>query len=294
MKKQKIGLGILIISLAIFFLLSYIWKAINSSGYFKVKEIVYGIGKYKNTFLTTETSQGRVLNSPTSLANEVSCKNIGDTKRVSLSYLLDEDIFSIDLRKEASLILGSFPQYCQIKLVKVLPHRIFADFIRRKPIAYLSGYRNFALDENGVLFYLSEEPESLELPLILGLENKLYPKPAQRYNFKEAVLVLDIIKAVGINKVIKNFKLKKIKVTSPLSATTVFLNPESSLLPIPFEVRLGGSNIDAKFNILADLITQEKANLGRIEYFDLRFEEPVVKLKDTSQAHNRERKNAKQ
>ncbi|MDI6758945.1 MAG: FAD:protein FMN transferase [Candidatus Omnitrophota bacterium] len=34
------------------------------------------IGRYKNTFLTTETSQGRVLSSPTSLVNEVSCRRL--------------------------------------------------------------------------------------------------------------------------------------------------------------------------------------------------------------------------
>ncbi len=252
MKKQGVSrpwfFG-LIISLAIFFLLSYIWKAVKSSGYFRVKKIVY--------------------------------KNIDDAKRVNLFHLLGEDIFSIDLRKEAGLILGSFPQYCRINLAKVLPGRIFVDFIRRKPVASLSGYRNFALDENGVLFYLSEEPGNLGLPLISGLENKLsYPKPGQRCNFKEAVLVLDIIKAAGVNKVVKNFKLKKIEVISPLSATAVFLRQDSAL-PVLFEVRLGGGNIEVKFNILADLITQEKANLNRIEYFDLRFEEPVVKLKDT-------------
>ncbi|MDI6758599.1 MAG: AsmA-like C-terminal region-containing protein [Candidatus Omnitrophota bacterium] len=42
-------------------------SGISGAGFF------YGIGKHKNTFLTTETSQRRVLSSPTSLANEVSC-----------------------------------------------------------------------------------------------------------------------------------------------------------------------------------------------------------------------------
>jgi Flp pilus assembly pilin Flp len=37
-----------------------------------MSRIFYGIGKYK-TFLTTETSQGRVLSPPTKLADEVSC-----------------------------------------------------------------------------------------------------------------------------------------------------------------------------------------------------------------------------
>ena len=47
----------------------------------KAKEIdyFYGVGKYK-TFLTTETSQGRILSPPTSLADEVSCKHTANTE----------------------------------------------------------------------------------------------------------------------------------------------------------------------------------------------------------------------
>ena len=37
----------------------------------RVKLIIYGIGKHE-TFLTTETSQGRVLSAPTLLVREVS------------------------------------------------------------------------------------------------------------------------------------------------------------------------------------------------------------------------------
>jgi len=53
----------------------------------KESSFCFGVGKYK-TFLTTETSQGRVLSSPTSLANEVSCK----ITKEQLSQLLGNKI----------------------------------------------------------------------------------------------------------------------------------------------------------------------------------------------------------
>ncbi len=249
MRKQGISqqwFFALIVSLAIFFVLGCIWKAINNSGYFNVKEIVY--------------------------------RNIDDAKKVDLSYLLGENIFSLDLRKESSFVLSSFPQYYQIRLARVLPDRLFAEFSRRRPVALLSGYRNFALDENGVFFYFFEQSDELGLPLILGLENKIsHPKPGQRCNFKELVLALDIVRAASANKVIKNFKLKKILVLGAVNLSVFF---EGIVQPAAFEVKIGQGNIEDKFDILASLIMQGKNELGRVEYFDLRFKEPILKLKD--------------
>ncbi|MBL7130465.1 MAG: glycosyltransferase family 39 protein [Candidatus Omnitrophica bacterium] len=45
-----------------------------------------GIGKYKDTFLTTETSQGIVLRSSTSLTNEVSCNKTAIFSTVLLTF----------------------------------------------------------------------------------------------------------------------------------------------------------------------------------------------------------------
>jgi cell division septal protein FtsQ len=245
----KITIAVLIF-LAIFFVLGYIWKVLARTDYFKIKEIVY--------------------------------RTIDDAKEVVLSDLIGKNIFSIDLRKESNSILNSFSQYYKIRLVRVLPDRLFVEFLRRKPLALLNQCRKFALDENGILFYFPGQPDELELPLILGLENKIsHPKPGQRYNFKELTLVLDIIKAAQANKIIKNFKLKRVDVTNPASTSVNFLQQEDLMLPILFTVKLGQGNIEDKLNILADLIVQGKNELGKIEYFDLRFKEPVVKLKDT-------------
>lgn len=271
MKKQKISFRqffIPIIFLAIFFVLGYIWKSFNNYDYFKLKEIVYG--------------------------------NIIDAKKVNLSYLIGKNIFSIDLEKELEFVLGLFPQYYKVRLTRVLPNRLFVDFLRRSPMAVLNQCRNFTFDDSGALFYFdssSAQPlagmplrtgalagavgEDLELPVIAGLEKKiLRPKPGQRYDFKELILALNIIKIARADKIVKNFKIKKIDVASPFSASIFFSRQELLAAPLAFEVKIGYGNIKDKLNILSDLVMQGKNELDKIEYFDLRFKEPVVKLRN--------------
>jgi len=72
--------NVILLNLAILFV---IWALTRN----KESSFCFGVGKYK-TFLTTETSQGRVLSPPTSLANEVSCK----ISKEQLSQLLGNKI----------------------------------------------------------------------------------------------------------------------------------------------------------------------------------------------------------
>lgn len=246
---------VIIIFLALMFIIGYILKILKTSDYFKIKEII-----------TRESNT------------------------IDLSYLKEKNIFSVNLRNESRYILESSPDCSNIKLIRVLPNRIFVDFIKRQPIAFVKLYRYFSLDEDGVLFYAPNQPEELELPVILGLETKIFgPKPGKKYNIKELLLALNIIKEVKRSRVLKNYKIKKIDVTNLASASIFIPHPQKvsdyskGQAVIGFEnleVKLGEDNIKDMISILAGLIRQEKLDLANIKYIDLRFKEPVIKFKD--------------
>lgn len=261
MKKSKFKLPIkliaiiIIIFLAIGAIIGYIWKFLKTTDYFKIKDIITRV----------------------------------DSK-VDLSYLKGKNIFSVDLKNESRYILEYYPDCSKIRLVRLLPDRIFVDFIKRKPIGFVKLYRYFAVDEEGVLFYSLLQPQDLELPIILGLETKIFgPKSGRLYNVKELMLALNIIKEAKRNRVFKNYKIKKIDVTSTAN-TSIFLSFSSSVSDYPkgqpvskwvdLEVKLGENKIEDKIAILGGLIIQEKFDLANIKYIDLRFKEPLIKLKD--------------
>jgi len=246
----------LIIFLALFFIISYIWKALSASDYFTIKDVI-----------------------------------LREANTVDLSYLIGRDIFSVNLSKESAYILESFPDYSTIKIIRVLPNRIFADFIKRRPVALIRLYRYFALDKEGVLFYGTPETKDWELPVIVGLETKIFgPKPGKKYNTREIALSLNIIKEIKRNRALRNQKIKKIDVTDPTN-TSIFIpfavkapdysKPQSLAAFENLEVKIGEDNIKNKIIILAFLLNQAKKDLTNIKYIDLRFKEPVIKLKDS-------------
>lgn len=252
----KLIIALLIILLAMCFIVGYIWKVSKTADYFKVREVI--------------------------------CR---DSEAADLSYLKGRNIFSLDLKKEAGYILESYPDYSKINIVRVLPGRLFVDFIRRNPVALVKLYKYFALDGDGVLFHASAEPQESGLPVILGLETKIFgPKQGKKYDIKETALALGIIKGVKRNRVLKNYKINKIDVANRLN-TSVFITlaqppltylkgqpvitPESLL-----EIRLGADDIEEKIVILGGIFSQGKFDLNNVKYIDLRFREPVIKFKD--------------
>lgn len=265
MKKQKFNIPvklisiILIILLALYFVISYIWKVMMTADYFKIKDII---------------TRG--------------------TDSVTFSYLKGKSIFSLDLNKESRYILGSFPECSRINLIRVLPDRIFVDFIMRKPVAYLKLYRYFAVDKDAVIFNAASQPENSYLPIITGLETRIFgPKTGRKYNVKELWFALEAIKEIKKDRILKQYDIKRIDVTS-LDNTSVFICPEQIPTgymnraatggpPFVFEIKLNQGNFKDKISILANFLIQQKLDLGNIKYIDLRFKEPVVKFKEIKQ-----------
>ncbi|MCX5699337.1 MAG: hypothetical protein NTX01_06535 [Candidatus Omnitrophica bacterium] len=258
MRKQKFNLPIkiisflAIISLVFSFILGYIWKVLTTADFFAVK-MVY-VRNSDNQF----------------------------------EYLKDRNIFSLNLSNEAWKAFLRCSDCRKVRFARILPNCIVVDFLKRKPVARVKFYKNFAIDEQGVLFLPNAAAEELELPVIYGLETKIFaPKPGISYKRSELGLALSIINEFKANKAFAGFTLKRIDLASPGSAGFFMLLPRqiaNYTLAIPqtgwlgFEVRTGANNIRQKMMILGGLVIQERKEWANIKYIDLRFKEPLIKL----------------
>lgn len=218
-------------------------KALKKSNYFNIKDIIINNAKKESDF----------------------------------SYLKGRNIFDINLTKESSLISELYPTYKKVRLIRVLPNRLFVDFIIRKPLAYVELYRYFCVDEDQVLFDLP--PQSLlqetHLPVIVGLKTKIAgAKLGLRYNIKELAIALNILRELKSNNTLKDYKFKTVDPRNPASAS-IFLDNG-------LEIKFTDYNVKNKVNILGTLFTQINKDLDNIRYIDLRFKEPVIKFKDTN------------
>ncbi|MBI4972389.1 MAG: hypothetical protein HZA27_01055 [Candidatus Omnitrophica bacterium] len=209
--------------------------------------------------------------------------------RADLSYLKGQNIFTLDLSKESRYILQSYPTYKKIRLVRILPDRLFVDFVKRVALAQVKLYRYFCVDEDAVLF---DGELQEELPLIVGLETKIFgPKLGRKYNVKELELALNIIKEIRRNRILKKCSIKKIDVTTTSNAAFFLPLPAKAqgqvkvkkvASPAAIEIKIGEDRLRDKVNFLSTLLVQVRKDLANIKYIDLRFKEPVIKFNDVN------------
>ncbi|MFA5411010.1 MAG: cell division protein FtsQ/DivIB [Candidatus Omnitrophota bacterium] len=188
-----------------------------------------------------------------------------------LAYLKGQNIFRIDIRRESGYLGELYPDFKSIRLIKVFPNRLYVDFIKRKPLAMVKLYRYFCVDSESVLFDCPAEVTERDFPVITGLDTKIFgPKTGTRYNLKELTLALNIIQEASRQRTLKNFQMKRVSVLNP-DNVTFFIERT--------EVKIGGGNLKERMAILGTLLNQSEKGLEGIEYIDLRFKEPVIKLK---------------
>lgn len=214
--------------------------------------------------------------------------------RIDLSYLKGNNIFSVDLRGVASDITRNHPLYKQASLIKILPNRVFVNLKKRDAVAYLSLYKYFSVDKEAVVFQTHDSSGFIDqLPVINGLEDQIRaPKLGKRYNIKELIICLNLLKRIRSSKALRSYEVGKINIDK-LSNISFFIVLRGSdadaagSIPISgrrkdLEIRIDAYNLGDKLDLLAGLLNQEAENLGRMAYIDLRFKEPVIKFNDDS------------
>jgi len=233
-----------------------IWNALMTSEYFKVREVI--------------TSEGN--------AN-------------ALSYFKGKNIFSIDLEREAWAISQVNPDCRRVVLVRNLPDRIIVHFNRRRPVALIKLYKEFVIDDEGVLLNVQGSAEEASLPVIVGLETKIFgAKAGKRYTSPELTLALNIIGELKSNRFLKSYKIRRIDVTNLKNASFFIPFLASSADKVQpqkgtpkaiegLEVKIDPENIKNKMMMLAGIFLQSKNDIVNIKYVDLRFKDPVIKLR---------------
>jgi len=208
-----------------------------------------------------------------------------------LAYLRGKNIFNIDLSNESRYILETYPDYRKVRLIRIFPNRLYVDFVRRQPLANIRLYRYFYVDEDLVLFNINPQDEQVEdLPVIVGLETKIFGvRSGRKENVKELVAAVNIIKGMAKNKSLRDYKIKKIDVSSFDNLSFFVLLPNANLgkgrlnpTPALVEVKFGQGNVEGKIRVLAGLLDQLRKDRASLKYIDLRFKEPVVKLSAVS------------
>lgn len=236
----KLIIPILIIFLGALFIITALTRFLKTSDYFAIKDII-----------------------------------AGDEITVDLSYLKGQNIFTVDLRKESRYLSVHYPVYSNVRLVRILPNRIFVNFIERKAVALVKLYRYFAVDEEGLLFDNAQQLQDGNLPLIYGLETKIFgPKSGTTYNIKELTFALHLINTFNSNRILRNYKIKNINVANP-RCVLLFMGLGQNR---ELEIRLGEGDISKSMGILADIVNQGGSDLPNTKYIDLRFKEPVIKM----------------
>lgn len=276
--KPLIGLGVFFFVLLFF--AGFLGLAAKKFDFFRVKAVIIRQNNEAN---------GRIAQGP----------SLNQDSRIEFPYLLGKNIFAVDLRKEEESILKIYPEYRLIRLVRVLPDRLFIDFLRRRPVAYLKLSRYFCIDENAVIFNMpagiepadsSGRPQDQVFPVILGLDKKISgPKPGARYNYKELISALHIIKAMKSNIALRELRVKSIDLADRSNISFLIEVPSGiqnyvkngrPAGPDNLEIKIGDNYVNDKINILGSLFVQEKKDWSNIKYIDLRFKDPVIKLKE--------------
>jgi hypothetical protein len=143
-----------------------------------------------------------------------------------------------------------------------------------------------------VLFGFLEQEPYPDLPLIGGLETKIFgPKAGKKYsNIKELSFAVNTLKAFRFNRVLRFYKIKKIDVANLDNASVLVQLPikeapagaKAPEVPAWIEIKLGEAGIKDKVGVLATLLLQAKNDLPKIKYIDLRFKDPIIKLKESN------------
>ncbi|KPK97996.1 MAG: hypothetical protein AMJ95_06355 [Omnitrophica WOR_2 bacterium SM23_72] len=216
-----------------------------------------------------------------------------DTPPFDFSYLKGRNILELDLKRESAKILQFFPECKRVRMVRILPNRIYIDLVQRKAIALVKLYKYFGLDADLVLFDVSvgEDVMNLGLPVITGMDTKIFgPKVGRKYDIKELRIVLSIIEEARRNRVLRDCKIRKIDIPQ-LTHISIFIIPgpsdsdymDSTLRNEGLEIKLSSDRVRFKVALLAKLMVAAKKEWNKIKYIDLRFREPVIKLKDTKE-----------
>lgn len=221
-------------------------------------------------------------------------------QRLDVSYLIGKNIFDVDLKKEAAHLGLAVTSFRRVKLIRILPNKLFVEYVLRQPVAYVKVGKYYSISDDLVFFEGPAQVKNSALTIITGLDKKISGiKTGTRYMVKELVFAFRLMNEVRLNSELSDFFVQKIDLTNPESITFVLMpvlylqetiaQQQSDARPLKsnkkeepsgIEVKISQENLRSKISIVGSLLNQLKNSQDNIQYIDLRFGEPAIKLKN--------------
>lgn len=177
--------------------------------------------------------------------------------------------------------IEEIPWVAQARVSRALPDGLRVEITERTPVAFLRMNTDLALvDAEGVILERPLEG-SFRFPVVTGL-SEITPREVRRERMQEFIKFLDAISAVrpGAADLVSEMDLRD---ASDLRATLTSLpqlgDPQASVL-----VHFGAGDYGHKFRVLLDNLAEWRAQVGRVDSVDLRFDNQVVVNPEQSKA----------
>ncbi|HOK40669.1 MAG TPA: cell division protein FtsQ/DivIB [bacterium] len=190
-------------------------------------------------------------------------------------YLLISDYFKnkyisnkpnlllLDLNDLKKYIFSKSDRFLQIDISKVYPSILHFKVIERKPIGCIKIYNDIKLIDCSGIIFDKVNNEFIDLPIISNIEKLIYNNVLDE-KLSYILLFLDFLS----NK--NDFSVSEIYYISD-NEIIIYVNYYQLF------VKLNKFNLIIKFNLFKDII--DKVDYTKINYIDLRFNEPVISFK---------------
>jgi len=193
---------------------------------------------------------------------------------VDFPTLRGVNIFSLDLKYVSREIQNKCPDQKLVRVSKIMPNRLVIEFQRRDALAAIKLDKLYFIDSQGILFEIPQDKIQGSYPMIEGLR-LTNPRLGMKYNLKELDDALRLIMQSMRIGLTKSYPIKIIDVSNPEYLTFYILDN--------LKVKIPSDGMQEKLSVFLSLISQVSLDLSKVEYIDLRFKDPAIKLKGTNE-----------
>ena len=181
----------------------------------------------------------------------------------------DRNIFTVDLRHTAALIISDFPQIKTVEIRRHMPDSLQIDILPRKPVAVIETAGGIMIDRDGVV--LSLKRRTNDLVKINGVSFFLRkPAPGEKIDSDQVSQALSLIELLKRDNVLGYHRVKSIDVSDKRNLSLDIDN---------VNVKMGSGAFGRKTGQLKKMLNDPKVNMKGLDYIDLRFDEPVLSPK---------------
>lgn len=208
-----------------------------------------------------------LLTSPHFRISEVSFKGLNSLEKKTLESLakveMGKNMFQVDLG-EIRRRLQNHPQVKEVVISRQFPQRMEVRIKEREAIALIKNDgKLYPVDSEGFIVFRDSRPRSLPLITGLGIRGR---KVGERIEEAKLVMALGILETSA---------------SSGLLISAIDLEGRNPVLwTRGIKILLeGGENREEKIKECKSILTDLRRRRERVEYIDLRFNNPVVKLR---------------